>query len=420
LPGSWIGCAPPLGAQNANSFIRTAWVEGRLIGQGFSNQPEKYVFRLAGLMRRDEILMKVVDMCLAKSFDAAVPVSRKQGLLLKEAICKLRLLLLFSGLTLFTVLKPAWADTQSGVTAVQFYAGITVTGIVNSVYAIQTTTDLSKPNSWSNLVILTLPSSPYLFFDTQDPVSGNRYYRAIQQSVTTNMVYISPGTFTMGSPTNEVDRWPDETQHTVVLTHGFYICKYLVRQADYLALMGVNPSWFPNPPSLSCPVEMVTWSDATNYCARFTQQEAAAGRLAPGWQYRLPTEAEWEYACRAGTTTRFSYGDDPGYANLTAYAWYYDNSVIMTHPVGQKMYNPWGLFDMQGNVDEWCLDWYGDYLSGTVTNPQGPDTGQHRVNRGGHYFSSGGFCRSAQRAHNTPATASDKIGFRIVLAPTQP
>ena len=364
-------------------------------------------------------------MCLAKSLDAAVPVSRKQGPLLKEAIRTLRLLLLFSGLTLFVLLKPVWADTQSGVTAVQFYAGITVTGIVNCVYAIQTTKDLSNPNSWSNLVILTLPSNPYLFFDTQNPVSGNRYYRAIQQSVTSNMIYIPPGTFTMGSLTNEVDRGADEAQHTVTLTIGFYMGKYLVRQADYLALMGVNPSHF-TPTNgypqctLNCPVEMVNWNDATNYCATFTQQESVAGRLAPGWQYRLPTESEWEYVCRAGTTTRFSYGDDPGYVNLTSYAWYYDTSLIETHPVGQKMPNPWGLYDMQGNVDEWCQDWYGGYPSGTVTDPQGPATGSNRVARGGYWLSSGGFCRSAQRVQYAQANPKDIIGFRIVLAPTQP
>jgi formylglycine-generating enzyme required for sulfatase activity len=237
------------------------------------------------------------------------------------------------------------------------------------------------------------------------------------------MIPISSGTFTMGSPTSEVDRGAKEDQHTVVLSRGFYMCKYLVRQADYVALMGVNPSNFTTNNGFgqcnwNCPVEKVSWNDATNYCAKFTQQEAAAGRLAPGWQYRLPTESEWEYACRAGTTTRFSYGDDPGYANLTSYAWYADNSLILTHPVGQKMPNPWGLFDMQGNVDEWCLDWYGDYPTGTVTDPQGPATGQDRIVRGGHWFNTGNYCRSAQRAHYSPTTTSDKIGFRIVLAPT--
>jgi formylglycine-generating enzyme required for sulfatase activity len=359
------------------------------------------------------------------SLPAAVPASTKHGFLLKEAIRTTRRLFLLGGLTLFAVHNPVSAQGLSGgVQSLQLYAGISVTGVVGRVYAIQTTLDLSDPDSWTTLVIFPLPCSPYLYFDTNNPAISSRFYRLVQQSVTTNMIPISPGTFTMGSPTDEVDRWLDETQHTVVLTCGFYIGTYLVRQADYLALMGVNPSHCKGTNyaqcTLNCPVEMVSWNDATNYCAQFTQQEAAAGRLAPGWEYRLPTEAEWEYACRAGTTTRFSYGDDPGYVNLGSYAWYCDNSGIETHPVGQKLPNPWRLFDVHGNVGEWCQDWYGNYPSGTVTDPQGPDTGQHRVYRGGSWSHSGGWCRSAQRFHNSPTTTSDLVGFRMVLAPPQP
>ena len=361
-------------------------------------------------------------MYMLNSLPAAVPASTKQGFLLNNATRIIRRLFLLGGLTLFAVHNPGSAQGQSGgVQSVQFYAGITVTGVVGRVYALQTTTDFSDPDSWTNLVIISpLPSSPYLYFDTNNPATTSRFYRFVQQSVTTNMIYISPGTFTMGSPTDEVGRWPDETQHTVVLTCGVYMGKYEVRQADYLALMGTNPSNFT--PShgydqnLNRPVEMVSWNDATTYCAQFTQQEVAAGRLAPGWEYRLPTEAEWEYACRAGTTTRFSFGDDPGYFNLGSYAWYCDNSTIETHPVGQKMPNPWGLCDMYGNVAEWCQDWYGNYPCGTVTDPQGPDTGQHRVYRGGSWSHCGSWCRSAQRFHNSPTTTSDLIGFRIVLA----
>jgi formylglycine-generating enzyme required for sulfatase activity len=402
--------------------FRAALDEGYRTGRGFSQRMPT----LRPAWRDDcveRVQMRAWIMCSAKSSDAVLGLSEGQGSWLGGANRALRQVLLFGGLALFALLDTSSGQGLSGVTSVQVYAGITVTGSVGRVYAIQTTTDLSRPESWVNLAIITLPNSPYLFFDTQNPATSARFYRAVRQSVTTNMIYIASGTFTMGSPTSEVDRWPDETQHTVVLTHGFYICKYLVRQGDYLAVIGVNPSHFTgtNYPqcTLNCPVEMVSWNDATNYCARFTQQEAAAGRLAPGWEYRLPTESEWEYACRAGTTTRFSYGDDPGYINLTSYAYYFDNSFVETHPVGQKMPNPWGLFDMQGNVDEWCLDWYGSYPSGTVTDPQGHATGQDRIVRGGHYFSAGSYCRSAQRYHYSPATANDKIGFRIVLAPIQ-
>ena len=113
-------------------------------------------------------------------------------------------------------------------------------------------------------------------------------------------------------------------------------------------------------------METVSWYDATNYCGELTERERAAGRIATNSVYRLPTEAEWEYACRAGTSTRFSYGDDPGYTNLTNYAWYGDNSGGTTHPVGQKLPNPWGLYDMHGNVWEWCQDWWSDTYPGGI------------------------------------------------------
>jgi formylglycine-generating enzyme required for sulfatase activity len=137
--------------------------------------------------------------------------------------------------------------------------------------------------------------------------------------------------------------------------------------------------------------------------------------------YRLPTEAEWEYACRAWTSTRFSYGDDPGYTNLTDYAWYFDNSGGMTHPVGQKLPNLWGLYDMHGNVWEWCQDWWSDNLPGGIAlDPQGPATGSYRVFRGGGWSGDGGLCRSAIRGDIGPFPRSSEAGFRVVLAPGQP
>jgi len=134
--------------------------------------------------------------------------------------------------------------------------------------------------------------------------------------------------------------------------------------------------------------------------------------------YRLPTEAEWEYGCRAGTSTRFSYGDDPGYTNLTNYAWYWDNSGGETHAVGQKLANPWGLYDMHGNVWEWCQDWYGGYPGGIVLDPQGPDSGSCRVISGGDWHDYPGGCRSARRLNSNFDPDSGRngdIGFRIVL-----
>ena len=139
--------------------------------------------------------------------------------------------------------------------------------------------------------------------------------------------------------------------------------------------------------------------------------------------YRLPTVAEWEYACRAWTSTRFSYGDDPGYTNLTNYAWYYDNSGDQTHPVGQKLPNPWGLYDMHGNVWEWCQDWWGDYAGGIALDPRGPAGGSLRVIRGGSWDSwngRAGDCRSVLRNGSYPGDWGIIIGFRVVLAPGQP
>src|SRR5262249_20945284 len=152
-----------------------------------------------------------------------------------------------------------------------------------------------------------------------------------------------------------------------------------------LSVMNTNPSLFPG--DLSRPVSSVSWFDATNYCSRLTQRELAAGRIPPGSQYRLPTEAEWECAARAGTTTRFSYGDDPGYANATNYMWQLFNANLTVHRVGEKLPNPWGLYDVHGNVWEWCQDWYGALPGGVVTDPAGPASNPlgDKVIRGGAY-----------------------------------
>jgi len=150
-------------------------------------------------------------------------------------------------------------------------------------------------------------------------------------------------------------------------------------------------------------------------CAQLTAQEQAAGRIPTNWLYRLPTEAEWEYACRAGTTNRFYYGDDPGYTLLGQYAWYPGNSGSATHPVDQKRPNRWGLYDMSGNVWEWCSDWYGAYPGGSVSDPTGPSTGSYRVGRGGSWFDDAIGCRSACRIGDSPGNRYNSVGFRVAL-----
>jgi formylglycine-generating enzyme required for sulfatase activity len=323
-----------------------------------------------------------------------------------------------------------------------------ITGDVGSACTIQFATNLYSANNWQFLTNLTpLSSSPYLLADT-NVVTAPRFYRAFAQQmptnvVTTNMVWVPPGTFVMGSPASEAARISDETQHTVTLTKGFCMGKYAVTQGEYLALMGSNPSFFTtqdyygNPISLDLrrPVEQVSWNDAAAYCAAVTAREQAAGRLQAGWVYRLPTEAEREYACRAGTTTPFHYGNElrSGMANFDGNyeyppcggATYYcynpaGISLGRTTAVGSYAPNAWGLYDMHGNVWEWCRDWYGAYPEGSVTDPTGPASGSNRVFRGAVWATYAYGCRSAYRDYGYPSGRSSGIGFRVVLAPGQP
>jgi formylglycine-generating enzyme required for sulfatase activity len=309
---------------------------------------------------------------------------------------------------------------------IQTYAGLTISGEVGKVYSVENITDLTKTNdatAWCSLEFLQLPASPYLWADKSEPATGKRFYRALAMDAPTNMVFIPPGTFRMGSPTNEVDRYADEGPQTaVIISRGFWMGKYEVTQGEYLELMGNNPSYFNGMQgerdfgvNLDRPVETVNWYEATNYCAALTQRELATGRIPVGTEYRLPTEAEWEYACRAWTSTRFSHGDDPGYTNLTNYAWYRDNSDSQTHPVGQKLPNPWGLHDMHGNVEEWCSHGIGEY-SGTIeVDPLGPPT--NIIMRGGRSIPAR-FLRSASRNGTLyPEDGRYFTGLRVVLAP---
>jgi formylglycine-generating enzyme required for sulfatase activity len=295
-------------------------------------------------------------------------------------------------------------------------------------------------SAWSVLTNMVFTNSTAVLNDTSMPSSGQRFYRAVllgapRPAVSSNYVWIPPGQFLMGSPATETDRTGLEGPQTlVILTRGFYMNKYLVTQGEYLALMGTNSSYFTG--DANRPVEAGNWYNATNYCGRLTALESQAGRLPAGWTYRLPTEAEWEYACRAGTTTRFSYGDDPGYTNLTRYGWYDGNSYTAnqppgafyfvigryytTQPVGQKLPNPWGLYDMQGDVSEWCQDWFGSYPGGTVMDPQGPATAgiiKERIFRSGSWLDAPQCLRSAYRESAPPNNVSGIYGFRVVLAP---
>ncbi len=321
-------------------------------------------------------------------------------------------------------------DSQTDVSlSIQTYAGLTITGSVGTVYTVQFTTDLAESNEWHAAGLVQLPRNPYLWVDTSAPSTSRRFYRAVEGQ--SNLVWIPPGTFTMGSPSNGLERWDFEGPQTVVtLTHGFFIGKYEVNQDEYQSVMSTNPSYFLG--DLSRPVDQLTWYDATNYCGRLTEQERQAGRLPNGWVYRLPTDAEWEYACRAGTTTAFYLGQAlrSGMANFIGSAEYdaavgtitNATGVVLagTVPVGSYAPNGWGLYDMIGNAWEWCQDWCSPLAGGLVTDPQCPARFNRRVARGGGFRSSGRFCRSAYKIFKDADYRSISFGCRVVLAPSQP
>ncbi|MDF1816771.1 MAG: formylglycine-generating enzyme family protein, partial [Verrucomicrobiales bacterium] len=252
----------------------------------------------------------------------------------------------------------------------------------------------------------------------KDPVLRDKYTNGIGME----MVFLPPGKFQMGSPENKEDRLDDEVLHEVELTRGFWLGKYEVTQRAWIAVMGENPSSFPN---LNAPVEKVSWNDVTKFCEILTEREWNAGRLPANWQYALPTEAQWEYACRAGTETPFFWGKtlNGKRANCDGTNPY---GTVITGPyiqrtatVGSYQPNPWGLYDMHGNVYEWCLDWYGEYEVGKP-DPQGPVSGENRVMRGGSWFDLAGDCRSALRLRNNPEFSDFDIGFRVATVPKQP
>ena len=218
------------------------------------------------------------------------------------------------------------------------------------------------------------------------------------------LALIPAGEFMMGSPEREKDHDSSEgPQHRVRISQPFYLGKTEVTQAQWTAVMGNNPSNFKG--STDLPVEQVSWDDCQEFCRKLSQRV--------GREIRLPTEAEWEYACRAGTTTAYSFGSDA--SRLGEYAWYTDNSAVQTHPVGRKRANRWGLYDMHGNVEEWCADWWVDpYPSGSQqVNPTGPTSGDTRVFRGGNWDNYAFRLRSAYRDGNKPALGFLWVGFRV-------
>ncbi len=264
--------------------------------------------------------------------------------------------------------------------------------------------------------------------------------KEIANSIGIKLVLIPKGTFMMGSPKTEEGRVQDETQHQVTISKDYYLGVTEVTQGQYEKVMGTNPSNFQGKKiegsSSNHPVDKVSWEDAVEFCKKLSElpEEKGAGR-----GYRLPTEAEWEYACRAGSKTAYSFGDNS--RDLGNYAWFGNNSgskeldsaAILkdtpqrymdtlvsarcaTHPVGEKKANAWGLYDMHGNVWEWCSDWYGEYPKGAVSDPVGPIQGSRRVDRGGSWLLEAARCRLAIRFRRLPSVREYDLGFRVALS----
>lgn len=303
------------------------------------------------------------------------------------------------------------------------------------------------------------------------PVAGQPWPLPLSSNAICNLAWIPPGTFTMGSPTSEPFHKPDENPRIqVTLTRGFWLSRTIITIGQWKSVTGLDvraqlakmlhddtpydlggkmqtvrdfmrfsrdadPGQYLANEDADLPMYFVSWNDAVDFCQKLTVRERAAGRLPPGYEYNLPTEAQFEYASRAGTTDATSAGplvlQGRAAPVLDHIAWYDANSpdgytgkgfkvqgrTGGPRPVAQKQPNLWGLYDMTGNVWQWCRDWYGPYPGGSVTNPVGPATGAYRVNRGGSFGSGPGDERSANRAKNPPAEASAYRGFRLALCP---
>jgi formylglycine-generating enzyme required for sulfatase activity len=250
------------------------------------------------------------------------------------------------------------------------------------------------------------------------------------------MRWIPPGSFLMGSPETEDGRWDDEGPITeVALTSGFWLGTFPVTQGEFEAITGERPSKFTSCPDVSSfehraewagavlagsewsrlPVERVSWYDAMRFCQALTERERRCLRLPVGFEYALPTEAQWEYACRAGGT-----GMHP--RDVAEVAWNEQGATAkQTYPVGLKDSNGFGLHDMLGNVSEWCADWFDErHHGGAVIDPRGPTSGTNRVLRGGGWNSANGFCRYASRSGVAPGGRHASIGFRLALGESRP
>jgi len=244
------------------------------------------------------------------------------------------------------------------------------------------------------------------------PASDQDRTARLPGGVAMRFARIRGGEFSMGSPAAEAGRQSDEGPvRRVTLSRDYWLGVFEVTQRQWRAVMNANPSVFQDQPAHDdCPVEMVSWEDARQFLHRLNG-------LGLGGTFRLPTEAEWEFAARAATSTRFGCGDDPAFQSLPRHAWFYSQAEGRTHPVGQKKPNAWGLYDMHGNVWEWCSDWYGPYAAAPAVDPTGPAAGDGRVIRGGSWFNEPEALRSANRLRHPVDSRQTNLGLRVLWLP---
>jgi formylglycine-generating enzyme required for sulfatase activity len=318
--------------------------------------------------------------------------------------------------TLFIIFgQPVSGFDASDVTVTGATKG-TFTQVSSSVYTLV----ITGTGGGTTATVAANAAVPTAPFTGTASVTFSNFYQdtwtiTLPGSVPMELIRIPAGTFTMGSPVGETSRFPEETQHQVTLSQDFYLGKTEVTQNQWVALQS-----FPQAQTFvggTMPVHNVSHDDIGSWMTALNTHVTEPGTFA------LPTESQWEYAARAGTTTRFNYGNGFGgdencstEAERTSNMWYCGNSGASTQAVGQKPANAWGLRDMHGNVWEWCSDWYGTYPTGPVTDPTGPGSGSGRVLRGGSWFNYAQYCRSAYRVNGAPSSRFNSLGFRVLLS----
>jgi len=248
--------------------------------------------------------------------------------------------------------------------------------------------------------------------DANSPKSGDNKKITLPDGTSMSFVYLPPGQFEMGSAADEQDRHGDEDPvRNVTISKGFYLGIYEVTQQQWFSIMKSNPSIFQQSEDhMLKPVDWVSWNDCQQFIAKLNELNLGI--------FRLPTEAEWEYACRAGTTSRYYWGEDVNDRDVYQYAWAFSRAEGKSRAVGTKKPNPWGLYDMSGNVWEWCSDWRGPYIANDTIDPNGPAEGKRKIYRGGSWFNKPSTLRSANRHGHEPEVRGTNAGLRLVLEST--